>query len=143
MPQLPPHDRCCRCTPPLSIRHIALLHLPSPPPSPPSLLASGKQRRWDAVESHSSVGVVIFHTGLRQFVLVRQFRPPVYATMRRAAEAATAVTATAGGNGTPLDLAEGFTYELCAGILDKDKSLEEITCEEIEVVSSRSDGILS
>ena len=76
-------------------------------------------------------------------MLVRQFRPPVYATMRRAAEAATAVTATVGGNGAPLDLAEGFTYELCAGILDKDKSLEEITCEEIEVVSSRSDGILS
>ena len=62
--------------------------------------------------------------------------------MRRAAEAA-AVTATSWGNGTPLDLAEGFTYELCAGILDKDKSLEEITCEEIEVVSSRSNGILS
>lgn len=82
------------------------------------------------MESHSSVGVVIFHTGLRQFVLVRQFRPPVYATVRRAAEAATV---TAGGNDSPPDLAEGFTYELCAGILDKDKSLEEITCEEIEV----------
>ena len=133
-PSLLPLDGGCPSPPPLPVPplHPASLRLANSAAAsaftttPP--LAPGKQRRWDAVESHSSVGVVIFHTGLRQFVLVRQFRPPVYATMRRAAEAATA-----GGDVTPLDLAEGFTYELCAGILDKDKSLEEITCEEIEV----------
>jgi UDP-sugar diphosphatase len=26
----------------------------------------------------------------------------------------------------------GFTLELCAGIVDKDKSLEEIACEEVQ-----------
>ncbi len=41
-------------------------------------------------------------------MVVRQFRPPVY-----------------------LKNHDGFTYELCAGIVDKDKSLLEIAHEEI------------
>ena len=86
---------------------------------------TGKQRRWDAIKSHSSIGVVVYHKDLKQLLIVRQFRPPVYATLRRAA-----------ASDAPPDLASGFTYELCAGILDKDKSLEEVACEEIEVRSS-------
>lgn len=45
----------------------------------------GKKRRWDAVENHGSVGVVIYHTGKQAFLLVRQFRPAVYATAAREA----------------------------------------------------------
>ena len=38
---------------------------------------AGKTRRWDVVDSHSSVGIVVYHTELRALVLVRQFRPAV------------------------------------------------------------------
>jgi len=38
---------------------------------------AGKQRRWDMISSHSSVGVIIYHTELDALVVVRQFRPPV------------------------------------------------------------------
>ena len=59
--------------------------------------------------------------------------------MKRAAAAAAAGNNSNGGPSSTsvpeTDFAVGFTYELCAGILDKAKSLEEITCEEIEVWS--------
>jgi len=83
----------------------------------------GKPRRWDIVESHPSVGVVLYHTGLRAFLIVRQFRPAVYATSLRAALAA---------GQPPPDRFEGFTYELCAGLIDKAKSMTQICKEEIE-----------
>ncbi|KAK9807069.1 hypothetical protein WJX73_000022 [Symbiochloris irregularis] len=82
----------------------------------------GKQRRWDVVQSHSSVGVVVFHTELQALVLVRQFRPAVYATHLRDAQAHSRPD-------PPLSV--GFCHELCAGIIDKEKSLEEIAHEEV------------
>lgn len=78
----------------------------------------GKQRRWDVIEAHASVGVVIYHVDLDAFLVVRQFRPAVYATLARDAAAA------------PLHAA--FTYELCAGLCDKvGKPPEEVAEEEI------------
>lgn len=54
--------------------------------------------------------------------MVRQFRPAVCASVLRRAEA----------NGKPSpQLDAGFTYELCAGLVDKNKSLVEIAQEEI------------
>ena len=41
------------------------------------LILAGKERRWDMISSHSSVGVVIYHTGLDALLIVRQFRPAV------------------------------------------------------------------
>lgn len=84
---------------------------------------NGKQRRWDVVESHASVGVVLYHRDLQAWLLVRQFRPPVYASRLRAAKAA----------GLPAPgFLSGFTYELCAGLIDKSgKSVAEICKEEI------------
>ena len=41
------------------------------------VMAAGKQRRWDVVSSHSSVGVIIYHTQLEALLVVRQFRPAV------------------------------------------------------------------
>ena len=38
---------------------------------------AGKQRRWDMISSHSSVGVVIYHTEMDALLIVRQFRPAV------------------------------------------------------------------
>lgn len=68
----------------------------------------GETKRWDMVEVHDSVAIVLYHEEHRSLVIVRQFRPPVY-----------------------LKNGDGLTYELCAGIVDKEKSLIEIAHEEI------------
>lgn len=50
-------------------------------------LYPGTTRRWDLVESHASVGIVLYHTGMDALLVVRQFRPPVYASAARLAAA--------------------------------------------------------
>ncbi len=70
---------------------------------------NGKEKSWEIVESHDSVAILIYHKDRDSFVLVKQFRPAVY---------------NRGG--------DGITVEMCAGIIDKDKSLEQIAKEEIE-----------
>jgi len=69
----------------------------------------GQERCWDAVKSHDSVSVLLYHSEKKAFLLVKQFRPPVYMTHKRSC-----------------------TYELCAGIIDKQVSLEQIIREEID-----------
>jgi len=69
----------------------------------------GTQKAWDMVNVHDSVAILIYHTQKDAFVLVKQFRPPVY-----------------------LKNDDGFTYELCAGIVDKEHSLAQIAQEEID-----------
>lgn len=69
----------------------------------------GEKRSWDVAKVHDSVAVLIYHKGQNAFVIVKQFRPPVY-----------------------LKNSDGFTFELCAGIVDKSLSLAEIAKEEIE-----------
>ena len=73
-------------------------------------LQNGKSRSWEAVKSHNSVAVLLYHTQKNAFLLVKQFRAPVYLN----------------------DNSKTFTFELCAGLVDKDKSLEEIVQEEID-----------
>lgn len=89
----------------------------------------GKQRRWDVIEAHASVGVVLYHENLDAFLLVRQFRPAVYATLA-ATEAASSSSSSAPPPPPP-PLHAAFTYELCAGLCDKEKSMQEIAAEEI------------
>ncbi|MCO4846326.1 MAG: NUDIX hydrolase [Sulfurovum sp.] len=69
----------------------------------------GIEKAWDMVHVHDSVSVLIYHKQRNAFVLVKQFRPPVF-----------------------LHNKDGYTYELCAGIVDKDTTLEQITKEEID-----------
>lgn len=71
---------------------------------------NGKSRTWEAVKSHNSVAILLYHTQKNAFLLVKQFRVPVFLN----------------------DNSKTFTYELCAGLVDKDKSLEEIAQEEID-----------
>jgi UDP-sugar diphosphatase len=66
------------------------------------------KKRWDIVDSHDSVAILLYHADLDSFVFVKQFRPSIY-----------------------LKNGDGFTYELCAGLVDKDKSVKEIAYEEI------------
>ena len=64
----------------------------------------GIAKTWDMVDVHDSVAIILYHEERDSLVVVRQFRPPVY-----------------------LKNGDGYTYELCAGIVDKDKSLFVIT----------------
>lgn len=70
----------------------------------------GKKKRWEMVEAHSSVSVLLYHTQKDGFILVKQLRIPLLLNN---------------------DDTDGFTYELCAGIVDKNLSLEMIAKEEI------------
>ncbi|PAF48536.1 NUDIX hydrolase [Helicobacter sp. 12S02634-8] len=70
---------------------------------------NGKDKVWDIVSSHDSVSILLYHLEFDSFLVVRQFRPAVY-----------------------LSNQDGYTYELCAGLVDKEgKSLEEIASEEV------------
>ncbi len=73
---------------------------------------SGRQRRWEAVKSHDSVAVLLYHTKKDAFLLVKQFRPAVYFANNQEGD--------------------GITYELCAGLKDKDLDEFTITSEEID-----------
>lgn len=70
-------------------------------------LQDGQPRAWDMVHVHDTVAILLFDRSREELILVRQFRPPVY-----------------------LRNDDGYTYELCAGLVDKDKSLEEIIQDE-------------
>ena len=67
------------------------------------------KKTWEIVNAHDSVAILIYHKDKDAFVLVKQFRPAVY-----------------------LNNKKGMTVELCAGIVDKELSLEQIAKEEIE-----------
>jgi UDP-sugar diphosphatase len=69
----------------------------------------GKDKSWEIVDAADSVAVLLYHDTKKSFVMVKQFRPAIYA------------------NGDKF----GMTLELCAGIVDKDLSLEQIAIEEV------------
>ena len=69
----------------------------------------GVQKKWEAVISHNSVSVLLWHREKDVFVVVKQLRPAVL-------------------NMTKLN---GEMYELCAGIIDKSVSNVQIAKEEI------------
>ena len=71
---------------------------------------NGKDKAWEAVKSFDSVAVLLYHEEKDAFMLVKQFRPPVYLN----------------------DTSKLCTYELCAGIVDKSKPLNVIVQEEID-----------
>ncbi|XP_076284502.1 uridine diphosphate glucose pyrophosphatase NUDT14 [Lasioglossum baleicum] len=83
-----------------------------------------EQRVWDVVRVHDGVSILIFNTSRKKLVFVRQFRPAYFYTILPE------------GHG-PVDLEKyplklGLTLELCAGIVDKDKSLVEIARDELK-----------
>ncbi len=71
---------------------------------------NGQQRSWEAVRSHDSVAILLYHKDKDAFVLVKQLR---VTTLLNDPEG------------------EGHTYELCAGIVDKPVSLQQIAKEEV------------
>ena len=88
---------------------------------------SGGVKVWDVMKCHDSVAVVIFNTDSQKFIFVQQFRPAVYlAKVRPPVSVGERVDTEA----FPGSL--GLTLELCAGIVDKNLSLEEIASQEVE-----------
>lgn len=70
---------------------------------------NGIEKDWEIVKAHDSVAILIYHQARESFVLVKQFRPAVY-----------------------LHNNNGVTIELCAGLVDKELTLQQIAQEEIE-----------
>lgn len=69
----------------------------------------GMQKRWEAVLSHDSVAILLYHKQKDAFILVKQLRVTVLNKNKD----------------------NGYMYELCAGIVDKECSIEQIAQEEI------------
>ena len=67
------------------------------------------KRRWEAVLSHDSVAIVLWHKERDAFVFVKQLRATVLNKNKT----------------------NGYMYELCAGIVDKECSNAQIAKEEI------------
>ncbi|KAF3427659.1 hypothetical protein E2986_10362 [Frieseomelitta varia] len=83
----------------------------------------GEQKAWDVVRAHDGVSIIIFNISRKKLVFVRQYRPAFYYTF---------LPEKLG----PVDLKQyppslGLTLELCAGIVDKDKSFVEIAKDEV------------
>lgn len=87
---------------------------------------NGVEKNWDLLKVHDSVAIILYNTSRQKLVLVRQFRPAVY----------HGIISSAKGTFDEVDLKEfppaiGVTLELCAGIVDKNKSWVEIAREEV------------
>ncbi|TMW48909.1 hypothetical protein DOY81_006004 [Sarcophaga bullata] len=87
---------------------------------------NGKEKNWDLMKVHDSVSIIIYNTTRQKLIFVKQFRPAVF----------HGIVTTDGGNISNVDLEKyppslGVTMELCAGIVDKEKSWKEIAKEEI------------
>jgi UDP-sugar diphosphatase len=68
-----------------------------------------QKKEWEAVISHNSVSILLYHIDKKAFVIVKQLRAPVL----------------------NINHTNGMMYELCAGIVDKDIPDIEIAREEI------------
>lgn len=79
---------------------------------------NGKERSWDIIEAHDSVAALLYHTQKEAFVIVKQFRPAVFLKESNRST-------------KHLKSEIGYTFELCAGITDKNKPLNVIMQEEI------------
>jgi len=69
----------------------------------------GMKKKWEAVISHDSVAVLLWHSEKKEFILVKQLRATVLNKNKR----------------------NGMMYELCAGIVDKDTTNAQIAKEEV------------
>lgn len=78
-------------------------------------MMDGTKRYWDCVHVHSSVSILLYHEEKDAFLLVKQFRPAVWYNLQKEGEKYEDM---------------GYTYELCAGLMDKGLSEEETIREE-------------
>jgi UDP-sugar diphosphatase len=70
---------------------------------------NGISKKWEAVISHNSVSILLWHKDKNSFLIVKQLRPAVLNANKQ----------------------DGHMHELCAGIVDKNLSHAQIAKEEI------------
>ncbi|XP_077297306.1 uridine diphosphate glucose pyrophosphatase NUDT14-like [Arctopsyche grandis] len=87
---------------------------------------NGMVKNWDLLEVHDSVAIIIYNLTRNKLVMVKQFRPAVYYSSVPRVDKQDGTIDT---EKYPASL--GITLELCAGIIDKDKSWDEIAQEEV------------
>lgn len=93
-------------------------------------MENGAKRSWDFIHSLDSVSVLLYHTQKQSLLFVKQFRPPVF--VRHFGESHLE-SGTDSDSKTFGQDEVGYTYELCAGLVDKKgKSVEQIAKEEVE-----------
>lgn len=69
---------------------------------------SGIEKTWEIANTHDSVSILLYHDSKDSFILVKQFRPAIF-----------------------MHNNDGYTHELCAGLVDKEKDIKVIAQEEI------------
>ncbi|KAL0102677.1 hypothetical protein PUN28_018173 [Cardiocondyla obscurior] len=112
----------------LDLHNVSIGKVPQDSPWLKSVRLAFTQGRmsksWDVITIHDSVSIVIFNTSRKKLVFVKQFRPAVYYASLPKTEKVIDVERY------PATL--GLSLELCAGIVDKDKSLVEIAKDELK-----------
>jgi len=89
---------------------------------------NGHKKKWELVKSHDSVAVLIYNTQKESFVLVRQFRPAVFV---KTSEGSTIPHEPETPPINEYSTESGKTWELCAGIIDREVSPVEIAAAEV------------
>ncbi|XP_006616549.1 uridine diphosphate glucose pyrophosphatase NUDT14-like [Apis dorsata] len=84
---------------------------------------NGEHKDWDVVKAHDGVNIIIFNVSRKKLVFVRQYRPAYFYTFLPEKYGSVDLKQY------PPSL--GLTLELCAGIVDKNKSLVEIAKDEV------------
>ncbi|VDK57361.1 unnamed protein product [Cylicostephanus goldi] len=95
------------------------------------LLQGNKRQSYDLVLRHSSVATILYHTGMKKLILVKQFRPAVLVghVLRQPENFNKKLTEI---DWAKYDASNGYTLELCAGMIDKKLPVVDIAREEIE-----------
>ncbi|XP_013193719.1 uridine diphosphate glucose pyrophosphatase NUDT14 [Amyelois transitella] len=87
---------------------------------------NGKRKTWDLLHVHDSVAIIVFNVSRKVLVFVKQFRPAVYYNCISDEDRENSVIDT---EKYPASL--GICLEMCAGIIDKKLSIEDIAREEV------------
>lgn len=82
-----------------------------------------KTNNWDLMRAHMSVMIIVFNISRKKLIMVKQFRPAAYFSCLPDNQEVPDMQKY------PPSL--GVTLELCAGIVDKNKSLVEIAQDEL------------
>ncbi|GAU90373.1 hypothetical protein RvY_02796 [Ramazzottius varieornatus] len=86
---------------------------------------NGREKFWDFIKTHDSVSIIVYNRTKDSLVFVKQFRPGVWIhTTDWSVDKSTVDV-----QNFPARL--GITYELCAGIVDKDLPLDVIAQQEV------------
>uniref|UniRef100_T2MH66 Uridine diphosphate glucose pyrophosphatase NUDT14 n=1 Tax=Hydra vulgaris TaxID=6087 RepID=T2MH66_HYDVU len=102
-------------------------------PSRVTFNQNGVKRTWDYIKAHDAVAILLFNTTKQAFILVKQFRPALYMAIneRVNSENISVLEKKEKELKISVPFEKGVSYELCAGIVDKNCTLVEIAQAEI------------